>query len=112
MTLLEPVEGLRLNLPEEPGSLRTELRDTVLAGADWRSGFSDDICIGVWLWEQWRAALEPAAMDREAFLDVVTGYRREIWFWLIGDRQWGPLVEGLAGRVARRIPPGRVAGPR
>jgi hypothetical protein len=104
MTMLEPAEGVRLALPEEPEDLRRELRDTVLAGEDWREGFSDDICVGVWLWEQWRPTLEPAGMDREAFLDIVTGYGREVWFWLLGDRQWLPFVEGLAGRVARRLP--------
>ena len=104
MIMLEPAEGVRLTLPEEPEELRLGLRQAVLAGEDRREGFSDDICIGVWLWEHWRPTLEPAGMDREAFVEVVTAYRRELWFWLMGDRRWAPLVEGLAGRVARRLP--------
>ena len=103
MTVLEPAEGLRLAVPEEPAELRLGLRDAVLAGGDWREGFSDDICVGVWLWEQWRPSLEPAGLGREAFLEVVTAYRREVWFWLMGDRQWSQLVEGLAGRASRRL---------
>ncbi|HYA68431.1 MAG TPA: hypothetical protein VED63_06840 [Acidimicrobiales bacterium] len=104
MTMLEPAEGVRLCLPEEPEELRLGLRDAVLGGGDWREGFSDDICIGVWIWEQWRPTLEPAGMDRETFVEVVTAYRRELWFWLMGDRRWGQLIEGLAGRVGRRLP--------
>jgi len=102
--MLEPVAGVRLTEPEEPGELRVSLRDAVLGGGDWREGFSDDICIGVWLWEQWGPTLEPAGMPRETFVDIVTAYRRELWFWLMGDRQWSQFVEGLAGRVARRLP--------
>jgi hypothetical protein len=104
MTMLEPAAGVRLVMPDEPETLRCELRDVVLAGGDWRQGFSDDVCLGVWLWERWMSTLEPAGMDREAFLDVVTAYRREVWFWLLGDRGWRPFIEGLAGRVARRLP--------
>jgi len=102
--VLEPVEGLRLEDPEEPQSMRVSLRDALLAGTDWREGFADDVCVGVWLWERWRPALEPVGMDREAFVDVVVGYRRELWLWLMGERGWDVVVSGLAGRVARRLP--------
>jgi hypothetical protein len=44
-------------------------------------------------------------MDREAFIDVVVGYGRELWLWLMGERQWGQFLDGLAGRVTRRLPP-------
>ena len=47
---------------------------------------------------------QPAGLDRESFVEIVTAYRRELWFWLIGDRPWGHFVEGLAGRVGRRVP--------
>lgn len=103
MTALEPLDGLRLPIPEEPVEMRTRLRDALLAGANWREGFSDDVCIAIWLWEQWRASLEPAGMDRESFVDVVVANRRELWLWLIGERGWDPYVAGLAGRVARRL---------
>jgi hypothetical protein len=43
-------------------------------------------------------------MDREAFVDVIISYRRELWLWLMGERQWDQCVSGLAGRVARRLP--------
>ena len=104
MTVVEPAEGLRLEHPDEPVEMRDALRDALLAGTDWREGFSDDICIGLWLWERWRPALEPAGMSREAFLDVIVSYGRELWLWLMGERVWAQCVSGLAGRVARRLP--------
>jgi hypothetical protein len=104
MSVVEPAEGLRLDHPDEPVDMRDALRDALLAGTDWRDGFSDDVCVGVWLWERWRPALEPVGMDREAFVDVIISYRRELWLWLMGERQWDQCVSGLAGRVARRLP--------
>lgn len=104
MSVMEPMAGVRLERPEEPVDMRTALRDTLLQGVDWREGFADDICVGLWLWELWRPALEPAGMDREAFIDVVVDYGREVWLWLMGERTWDQMVDGLAGRVARRLP--------
>ncbi len=43
-------------------------------------------------------------MGREAFVDVIISYRREVWLWLMGERTWDQCVSGLAGRVARRLP--------
>ena len=103
-SMLELRDGVRLDLPGEPVELRIGLRDDLLNGGDWREGFSDDVCIGVWLWQRWRAALEPAGFPRESFIDVVIGYRREIWLWLAGERTWEQCVSGLAGRVGRRLP--------
>jgi hypothetical protein len=93
-----------LEFPPEPEDLRTGLRDALLAGDDWREGFSDDICIGVWLWSHWQPALEPAGCTREDFIDIVVAGRRELWLWLLGDRRWDQYVSGLAGRVIRRLP--------
>jgi len=101
---VDPAEGTQLEHIDEPVDMRTGLRDAILAGADWREGFTSDICVGVLLWERWRPALEPMGMDREAFVDVVVGYGRELWLWLIGERQWDEFQSGLAGRVARRLP--------
>ncbi len=101
---LEPTEGVHLEHLAEPTEMRDGLRTAILDGADWREGFTNDICIGVFLWERWRPALEPAGMDREAFVDVVVGYGRELWLWLMGERQWDEFIVGLAGRVRRRLP--------
>ena len=97
-------DGPRLAVPEEPEELRVALRDELLAGGDWRSGFADDICIGVWLWSRWQPALEPAGCSREDFVTIVMSTRRELWLWLLGDRRGEQYVTGLAGRVVRRLP--------
>jgi hypothetical protein len=94
---------LDLTRPEEPLELRSRLRQMAFESAqDGPSVHQRNI--GEWLWECWRASLEPARMDRETFFDVVDGYRRELWFWLVGDRGWDQMLSGLAGRVSRRLP--------
>lgn len=106
MTVVEPAPGPSLALPDEPAELRVQLRDTVLGGADWTESFGEDLGVGDFLWEQWGPVLEPAGMDRAAFASVVAGYRRELWYWLLGDRIWPQVATGLAGRLLRRLPPG------
>lgn len=107
---LAPVEfvdlpgGQKLTLPDEPVELGTGLRDALLDGQDWREGFSDDICLGVWLWNLWQPTLEPIGFGRDELVAVVIATKRELWLWLIGDRLWNQYVSGLAGRIARRIP--------
>ena len=100
----DPASEFRLEMPVEPLELRDWLRQTVLSGGDPREDISEGVCLGVLLWERWRSSLEPAGMDREMFVDVVESYGRELWLWIIGERRWEQCVEGLVGRVARRIP--------
>ncbi len=102
MTVFEVEGGPRLELPEEPEDLKEGLRDALLSGQ--RSDFADDICISLLLWRTWRPALEPAGMSREDFVELVTANHRELWLWLLGDRQWIQYLAGLAGRVVRRLP--------
>ncbi len=102
-TALDPAVPV-LEFPPEPEDLRVGLREALLAGGDWRVGFSDDICIGVWLWSRWQPVLEPAGCGREEFVEIVVANRRELWLWLLGDRRWEQYVTGLAGRVIRRLP--------
>jgi hypothetical protein len=104
MTVVEVDGGPRLELPEEPVDVKASLRDALLEGHDWREEFADDMCLAIWLWSLWQPALEPYGMSREDFFDQVIAFRRELWLWLIGDRQWLQYVTGLAGRVVRRLP--------
>jgi hypothetical protein len=105
VAIIEPALGVRLERPDEPVDMRVRLRATLLAGpATPADRFGDDACIGLWLWGEWRPTLEPLGMDRETFIDLVVGYRREVWLWLMGERRWEQFVEGLGGRVARRLP--------
>jgi len=102
---LDAAVGPALEFPPEPEDLRIGLRDALLGGGDWRAGFSDDICVGVWLWCRWQPVLEPGGCSREEFVDIVVANRRELWLWLLGERRWEQYVTGLAGRVVRRMPP-------
>jgi hypothetical protein len=104
MTVVEVDGGPRLELPEEPVDLKANMRDALLDGHDWREEFADDMCLAIWLWSLWQPALEPYGLTREDFFDHVIAFRRELWLWLIGDRQWLQYVTGLAGRVVRRLP--------
>lgn len=105
MNSFAPIPGdITLEQPEEPVEVRDGLRRALLDGTDRREGFSNENCVGILLWQRWRSALEPVGMDREAFIDVVVGYRRELWLWLVGERPWEQFISGLAGRVVRRLP--------
>lgn len=106
MTVVEPAPGPSLALPEEPAELRAQLRHAVLGGADWAGTFGQDLGLGEFLWSQWGPVLGPAGMDRAAMASVVAGYRRELWYWLLGDRIWPQVATGLAGRLLRRLPSG------
>ena len=88
MTVFEVEGAPKLELPEEPLPSRWGCGMHCSPGKNWRDGFSDDICIGLWLWSRWQPALEPGRVRREDFVDVVMPTRRELWLWLLGDRQW------------------------
>jgi hypothetical protein len=104
MLTIETLSELRLVIPPEPAELREWMRATLLAGSDPREDFTNDVCLGVLVWERWRSSLEPAGLDREAFVEVIETYGREIWLWIMGERRWEQCIEGLAGRVSRRLP--------
>ena len=106
MTVVEtpPSDEAGLELPDEPVALRETMRHAVLGGADWEESFGAELGVGDALWRAWGAQLEAGGMDRAAFAAVVNGYRRELWFWLLGDRIWSQVATGLAGRLLRRLP--------
>lgn len=93
---------LRLHVPSEPDA--SAWRRRVLHSATLDEIIEKEEGIAAWLWDRWRV-LERHGMDRPAFVDVVSGYRREIWLWLMGERTWAQCCSGLAGRTERRLPP-------
>ncbi|HAM01474.1 MAG TPA: hypothetical protein DCQ30_04510 [Acidimicrobiaceae bacterium] len=93
-----------LAVPPEPLELRDAMHKAVVAGEDWDGAFGGGLAVGALLWDGWGKALEAGGLDRGAFDAVVLGYRRELWFWFVGERTWRQAVEGLAGRVLRRLP--------
>jgi hypothetical protein len=91
---------LRLHVPSEPD--RDRWRRLVLENATVDEVIEKDDGIAEWLWQRWRI-LDRHGMDRSAFVALVSGYRREIWLWLMGERTWAQCCSGLAGRVERRL---------
>jgi hypothetical protein len=96
--------GLALQVPEEPGGLRRQLREALLDGATWEERFGPELGFGAVLWPAWGEELSAAGLTREQFAVVVRGYRRELWFWVLGERIWAQAATGLAGRLVRRMP--------
>jgi hypothetical protein len=101
---LPSTESLVLPPIDEPAARRLELRHTVLNGGDWRRELSAEVGLSALLWKDWGHALGAEGLDRQAFNDIVIGYERELWFWLMGERQWDEVLSGLAGRTSRRLP--------
>jgi hypothetical protein len=99
------VNAQDLHLPEEPVELRTSTRTLIEEDPERGAAVVDG---GSWiadpLWERWGPALKALGMDRERFLEVVAGYRRELWLWVMGERTWAQAAGGLLGRVQRRLP--------
>lgn len=62
--------------------------------------------ITAWLWERWGPALRRAGLRRDVFVAIADEYRRELWYWVWGNRTWAQCSEGLAGRLARRADTG------
>ena len=95
-----------LKLPEEPVALRLRTRALIEEHPERGTAVVD---AGSWiadpLWERWGPALEAAGMDRDRFGEIVAGYRRELWLWVMGERTWAQAAGGLLGRVQRRLPP-------
>jgi hypothetical protein len=94
-----------LPLPEEPVELRARVRALVEEEPERGAALIDGATwIADPLWERWGPLLEPAGMSRARFLQVVAGYRRELWLWVMGERTWAQSAGGLLGRVRRRLP--------
>lgn len=95
--------GLQLPLLAEPTGLKRASR--VMAEEEPRRGaalLTEPDWVAAHLWEGWGARLEAAGIDRAAFSAVLAGYRRELWYWVWGNRTWAHCTQGLVGRLARR----------
>jgi hypothetical protein len=100
--------GPGLSVPEEPVELRARTRALVEADPARGAAVVDaGAFVADPLWERWGPALESAGMDRDRFGAIVTGYRRELWLWVMGERTWAQSAGGLLGRVRRRLPAAR-----
>jgi len=92
-----------LGLPEEPALIGDQLRNARFAGTPWDDPAVEP-ALATWLWEEWGPTLESAGMDRARFGSALSADRRELWLWVVGERQWNQFASGLAGRLRRRLP--------
>ena len=94
-----------LPLPEEPTTLRAAMRSLLENDPDAGLRLIEE---GGWivglLWEEWQAALEARGLDRQRFLSIIAGYQNELRLWVMGERTWEHCIEGLTGRITRRLP--------
>jgi hypothetical protein len=88
--LAEPV-GLRARVAKEPDTVRAEIASGKLILAP--------------LWKAWGPELTAHGLDRRALSVILRGSGYELWLWAVGERTWAQCIEGLAGRVSRRVGP-------
>jgi hypothetical protein len=91
-----------LDIVEEPLGQRERWRREILCGRDLGDAVRAPDGVAGWLWARW-PALPSLGVDAEGFRSLLLDYRREIWFWLEGDRTWEQCCTGLAGRIGRRL---------
>ncbi len=92
-----------LGIPDEPSDLKAALRHALLDGRP-PGELPADLDIAAWLWGAWGPVLDPRGFGRDQFTDALGANQRELWLWLMGDRQWGQFASGLVGRISRRLP--------
>jgi hypothetical protein len=102
MSTVRPSIVPSLHVPEEPAALRAHWWNDVAGGRDWDDVLFGETGPGAWLWSRWRA-VRVAGLEEKDFLQLVGGYRRELWLWLVGERTWVQCCAGLIGRVDRRL---------
>jgi hypothetical protein len=86
--LAEPVR-VRARVASEPDAVRAEI--------------ASGRFIVTPLWKAWGPALAAQGVDRAALSAMLRGYGYELWMWAVGERTWAQCLEGLAGRVSRRV---------
>jgi hypothetical protein len=94
-----------LHIPDEPVTLLRQARDRIercpnvelprIENGDW---------IVEGLWDEWQGPLQEQGIERDQFRGIVLSYQNEVRLWIMGERPWSHCVEGLIGRVERRIP--------
>jgi hypothetical protein len=95
--------GVQLALTPEPLALKGDLRALAEEQpARAATQLIDPNGVAAYLWHRWGAPLERAGIREDAYLDVLAGYQRELWYWLWGNRTWAQCTQGLAGRLIRR----------
>jgi len=95
-------ERPKLHFPSEPLDRKAKWKLEVLDGSDVGAVVLSEDGVASWLWDRW-SVVEKWGLERPKFFALVAGYRRELWFWMAGERTWGQCCAGLIGRIDRRI---------
>jgi hypothetical protein len=97
-----------LHVPDEPTARARTWLAAVLDGEDLTDVLRGEDGLVAWLWSRW-STLGKAGLTHDDFVEIVLGYRREIWLWLAGERIWSQCCAGLLGRISRRVQVGATA---
>ena len=93
----------RLRAVEEPLDLRRRLR--VLVAEDPAAAHDEAVrLVAQRLWRRWKGEHALSGVRAGSVRNWVAGGERELWLWIAGDRSWEHVIDGLAGRVSRRLP--------
>lgn len=105
--LVFPAAGSVLPSPPEPTELRHRTRSE--AGEDparTRARLAEGEWITEWLWSAWAAELEPSGVSRDQLRQEAGRWSRELWLWVMGERQWAEVGALIYGGLLRRVAPG------
>ncbi len=96
------MSDLHLHLPDEPTLLGERWAAEVLSGRPLDQVLCDEGGLAPWLYARW-TPLSGRGCSEEDLAQVLVGYRRELWLWLMGERTWSQAISGLIGRLVRRV---------
>ena len=86
----------------EPTALRQRLRD--LARTDTETAQSEaNRLLAAWIWRRWHDELVPYGCAPRDLRALLARDRRDLWLWVMGDRPFPQLIEGIVGRTMRRL---------
>ncbi|HEV2368454.1 MAG TPA: hypothetical protein VGR90_01185 [Acidimicrobiales bacterium] len=88
--------------PAEPVDLKAHWRATAEADpAGMRAALADPAPLVEWMWARWGPELETDGADEGSLARAATALDREVWLWVMGERQWAELAALLYGRSVR-----------
>ncbi|MHB1444920.1 MAG: hypothetical protein ACYCTI_06515 [Acidimicrobiales bacterium] len=98
-------------VPPEPAALRARMGEEAQATpAGVRRLLADGEWITDWLWSGWGPELEAAGTGRDDVRREAGRWSRELWLWVMGERQWEEVSALIHGGLLRRGDPlGRVS---
>jgi hypothetical protein len=101
----------------EPTALRQRMRARAEdAPAQARQELAEGSWIAPWLWAEWGPDLEPSGLSESDLAGEAGRWAKELWLWVMGERQWPEVAALLYGGTLRRaartgVSPSRPAPP-